>query len=1112
MTNRIETGAFANFQNNADAFPLSFAQQRLWFLQRLDPESSTYNTPRRFRLRGKLNVRALQWSFDNLIQRHEVLRTTFAIRDGEAVQIVHPAAPASVSMTDLRDNDVSQREETLGRLLHEDAGQPFDLDRGPLLRVGVVRLTDDEHVLLLNMHHVISDGWSMGVLFREISALYRSHLAGKPCLLPDLPVQYADYAIWQRDGLGGEELDRQLSYWKQQLDGAPRVLALPTDYPRPATLTHTGSSEQLFLSTELSEKVRSLSRVENTTVFMTLLAAFGVLMHRLAGEAEVVIGTPIAGRSRAEIEGLIGCFLNHLALRIDLSAKPSFTNLLAQVREIALSAYTYQDVPFERLLEELRPERNLSHTPIFQAYINMLDLDNVKIDLPGVTSETIELSETESKFDLTLYIRDDKKNLHFNLVYSSSLFAPPRMAEMLRQMESILAQAVDDPTLAITRLSLVTEESAKILPNPRLSLNHDWHGAIHERLTLRAINRPEALALVDPWGQWDYRTLDLNSNRVAHFLRAGGIQREDIVAVYGHRSASLVCAIFGILKAGAAFLILDPANPDSRLLDCVDQAQPQAWLQLEAAGRLPDGLRMFRDALPSTRKLVVPRTSATLSNELREYSIEIPSVQIEPDGLAYISFTSGSSGRPKGVLGRHGPLTHFLPWQERAFDIECTDRFSMLSGLSHDPLQRDIFTAVWVGASIHIPDSDLIGTSKLASWMAEEAVSFAHLTPPMLKLLVDTAGPGQLMTSLRYAFMVGDSFTSSHVKQLRGLAPRATCIASYGTTETQRAVGYEIAANVAEFPDRPSKPEYPLGTGMEDVQLLVLNSEKQLAGVGEYGEIYFRSPHLARGYLNDASLTATKFLVNPHTNDQQDRLYKTGDMGRYLPDGKVEFAGRVDHQIKIRGYRIELGEIEAVLGQHDAIQQAVVLAREDNPGDRRLVGYVVARSEASFDALDVRKYLKQKLPEYMIPSALVPLDALPLTPNGKVDRGALPAPDRDRRELAQVYRGPRTPSEATLTAIWREVLKLAKVGIHDNFFDLGGHSLLATQVVSRIRSAFSIEFPLRSLFEMPTVAEMAEMIEQKITMRVSDPELELAQMLREVEAMTEEEAEKIVAK
>ena len=1085
--------------------PLSFAQQRLWILDRLEPNQSAYNMPAAFRLTGPLDIAALEQSIDEIVKRHETLRTTISVVGDEPVQSIAPSLSINIPIIDLTQVPKDDQLRQVQQRAHWEAKKPFDLSLGPLMRVTLLRIGKEEHILLLTLHHIVSDGWSMGVLYRELSVLYAAFANGRSPSLPELAIQYADYAVWQRQWLQSKQLLVQLDYWKQQLDGAPRVLDLPTDYPRPATLVHKGSKEQLLLSADLSEKVRSLSRLENTTVFMTLLAAFSILLHRYTGEDEVVVGTPIAGRNRSEIEGVIGCFLNHLALRIDVSANPSFTTLLTRVREIALGAYSHQDVPFEKLLEELRPERDMSRTPIFQAYINMLNLDDVKLELPGVTSESIGLSEPESKFDLTLYIRDDKTNIHFNLVYNTSLYDRPRMAGFLRQLERILSQVVDDPAFPVARMTLVTSDSALKLPNPRRALNNDWHGPINDRLSLCAKNRPNSLALVDQWGKWDYKTLDSNSNRIAHYLRAGGIQREDIVAVYAHRSASLVCVVFGILKAGAAFLILDPAYPDSRLLDCLEQAQPHAWLQLEDAGCLPDGLRMFSDGVPSARRMVVPRTNETISEALHDYSSENPRVQIEPDDLAYISFTSGSTGRPKGVLGRHGPLTHFLPWQKQTFNINHADHFSLLSGLSHDPLQRDIFTAVWVGASIHIPNSDLIGTSKLASWMAEEAVSFAHFTPPMLKLLVETAAPGQRIPSLRYAFMVGDSLTRSHVKQLYSLAPHATCISSYGATETQRAVGYDIIGNGAEFPGRSSKPEYPLGTGIEDVQLLVLNSEKQLAGIGEYGEIYVRSPHLARGYLNDANLTSSKFLINPYTNNQIDRLYKTGDMGRYLPDGKVEFAGRVDQQVKIRGFRVELAEIESVLNQLPSVKTCAVITHKDIHDDQHIIAYIAATPGCATSPDEFRRALQAKLPAHMIPSAFIPLEKLPLTPNGKLDRKALPAPGHSRPEIDDAFAAPRTPIEETLANIWSEVLKLDKVGIHDNFFALGGHSLLATQIVSRIQSAFSIELPLRQMFESPTVAEMALIIIENKAKWASVAEF--AQLLAEVEALTDEEVQ-----
>ena len=575
------------------------------------------------------------------------------------------------------------------------------------------------------------------------------------------------------------------------------------------------------------------------------------------------------------------------------------------------------------------------------------------------------------------------------------------------------------------------------MPNPVSLQNQDWHGAIHDRLAQHARTRPEQLAIVDPWGTWSYETLNSCSNQLSHYLRSGGIQSEDIVAIYGHRSAPLVCAVLGVLKAGAAFLIVDPTYPASRVLDCVQQANPRAWIQQEMAGPLPQTLKDFVETLPSMRRLDLPPSNAAISQVLREFPFDDPGVSVGPGDLAYVSFTSGSTGHPKGILGRHGPLTHFLPWQEESFQISAADRFSMLSGLSHDPLQRDVFTPLWAGATICIPDPDIIGTSKLANWMAEQAITFAHVTPPMLKVLADTAVPGQRIPSLRHMFFVGDSLTQRDVERVRCLSPQATCIASYGATETQRAVGYHVIRPDSDLSDHRSKPQYPLGRGMADTQLLVLNGERQLAGVGEFGEIYVRSPHLARGYLNDTALTAEKFLRNPFTQGKDDRLYKTGDMGRYLPDGTVEFACRIDNQVKIRGYRIELGEIESVLARHPGIREAVVVTRQDGAGDKQLIAYTVPRETAP-TIQELRKHLRANLPDYMVPSDFVTIDFLPLTPNGKLDRKALPIPDERHRVQNDTYREPRTSVEAKIAAIWAEVLRVDRVGMDDNFFDLGG--------------------------------------------------------------------------
>jgi amino acid adenylation domain-containing protein len=1102
MTSGHEKEALAK---DVYAFPLSFAQQRLWFLDQLEPNRSVYNMPSAFRLKGRLDIPALEQSLNEIVRRHEALRTTFSMVDGEAVQVISPSLVMSVPMLDLSDRFESERENEARRLVHEEALAPFDLSQGPLLRVTLVRLGEQDHVLLLTLHHIVSDGWSMGVLFRELSALYRAYCAGKPSPLPALPIQYVDYAQWQRQRFQSENLVEEIDYWRKQLDGAPRVLELPTDHPRPPIQTYTGARESLFLSTNLSESLRSLGRKQNATLSMTLLAAFSVLLHRHTGENEIVVGSPIAGRNQLEIEGLIGFFLNHLVLRIDLSEDPSFRELLSRVREMAIGAYTHQDLPFERLLEELRPERDSSRTPLFQAYFNMLELEDLRPDLPGITVEPMTRSEPESKFDLTLYIRADKERIRFDLVYNTSIFDRPRMAEMLKQLKHLFSQIIENPETRIERLSMVTADAAPILPNPTSQLNKGWYGAIPDRLAQQARTRPGQLAIVDPWGKWSYKTLDSCSNQLANYLRSGGIQSADIVAIYGHRSAALVCAILGVLKAGAAFLILDPAYPASRVLDCTQQAEPRGWLQLEAAGPLPDPVMEFAETLPSMRRLELPRSSAGISEVVGKFPIDNPGVSVGPDDLAYVSFTSGSTGHPKGILGRHGPLTHFLPWQEEAFRISASDRFSMLSGLSHDPLQRDVFTPLWAGATICIPDPDIIGTPKLANWMAEEAITFAHLTPPMLKMLAETAEPGQRISSLRHVFFVGDRLTHGEVERVRRLSPQVTCIASYGATETQRAVGYHVIAPDSDERNHRSRPEYPLGRGMGDTQLLVLNGERQLAGIGEFGEIYVRSCHLARGYLNDAALTAAKFLNNPFTKDNDDRLYKTGDMGRYLPDGNVEFAGRIDNQVKIRGYRIELGEIESVLAHHSGIRETAVATQQDRAGDLQIIAYIVPQ-EVAPTTHDLRDYLKAKLPDYMVPSAFVMIDFLPLTPNGKLDRKALPIADLFHRAQGKTYRAPRTPVEEKMAAIWAEVLRVDKVGMDDNFFDLGGHSLLATQAMSRMRAVFNCDIPLRTLFESPTVGDLAKIISVQQAAQVSETEID--RLLEDLEAMSNEDAER----
>jgi amino acid adenylation domain-containing protein len=683
------------------------------------------------------------------------------------------------------------------------------------------------------------------------------------------------------------------------------------------------------------------------------------------------------------------------------------------------------------------------------------------------------------------------------------------MAEMLRQYERLLVQISQSPDRAISSFSLLTHAAEKLLPNPVEPLGSEWAGAVHNRLSHQAARLPEQPAVIDPYDHWTYGELNTRANQLAHCLLESGIRREKIVAIYGHRSASLVWAMLGILKTGAAFLILDPAYPEERLVDYVRDAAPRGFIQLEAAGSVPEELENAVERTVRCR-LTLPRLSALgADNRLRSYSTADPETGVGPNDLACLSFTSGSTGKPKGVLGRHGPLSHFLPWQVKAFRLDSQDRFSLLSGLSHDPLQRDIFTALWAGAPICIPDPDVIGApGRLADWIARQRITFVHLTPAMSRILSETADPQCRLPALRQAFFVGDKLTSDDVAGLQRLAPRCACINSYGSTETQRAVSYyEIPPQTTETPVNGT---FPVGRGMPNVQLLLLNKAQKLAAIGEVGEIYVRSPHLARGYLNDPALTEARFPANPFTGQADDRLYRTGDVGRYRPDGTVQILGRSDRQIKIRGFRVELTEIETVLSSHSEIRESVVLVREDAPGTKRLVGYAIPQSGKKPSVHELHALLRKKLPDYMVPSTIVMLDAFPLTPNGKIDTRALPAPAADREILGVAFVPPRTPAEEALAEIWRAVLSLDRIGVHDNFFELGGHSLLAIRVMVRIQDAFRITLPLRTLFEHPTVEELALAITRKELGKNFD-QADLTGMLAELESISEEEARALLA-
>lgn len=1055
--------------------PLSFSQERLWFFQQIQPGSTVFNMPMTARLRGPLNLDALKKTINEIRRRHEVLRSAYSQTDGRMLQVIHEARDEELEIIDLSPLPPRERDQKARALTDEEAESPFNLGEGRFLRAKLLHLGRDDHLLLLTMHHIAFDGWSTGVLNRELELLYGAFSTGKPSPLPEPSVQYADYSIWLREQIKSDTIVRQVEYWKNCLRGAPALLELPMDRPRPAVQTYVGGSVSSNLDPELTRRLGDLGQAEGATLFMTFLAAFQLLLHRLSGQDDIVVGMPIAGRNRVEIEGLLGFFLNTLPLRTSLAGNISFVELLRRARATALGAFGNQDVPFDKLVEELHPERSLSHSPIFQVLLNMYDFQTDSLNLSNLQVELLNPSRTHSKFDLTLYIEQRRTGIEFQLVYNTALFDHSRMTELLRQFKNLLTQIAARPDARIDEFSLLTAEASRELPDPTRALGIGEETAMHERFTRQAAQDPDRIALSDRHGEWSYGELESFSNQIGHFLAREGVRKGDVVAVFGYRAAPLVGALLGILKSGGVFVVLDPAYPASRIMDSLQIARPRAWIQLEEAGTPAPELEAC------VARLGVPRLMLPGGKHPAHALADVPSgppeARVGPDDAAYIAFTSGSSGKPKGVLGIHRPVSHFVHWHVATHGFNRSDRFAMLSGLAHDPLLRDIFTPLSIGASLHIPNLDNItSTDEVAYWMKDNEITVAHLTPAFGQLLA--SGERVVLPRLRYGFYGADVLTRRDVAILKRIAPAATCINFYGATETPQAIAFHPidagqsngelgVAGQAQLEER-----IPLGRGIDGVQLLVLNRAGHLAGVGELGELCVRTPYLSRGYLQDETLTREKFVPNPFTLLDGDRMYRTGDLARYRPDGAVQFAGRADHQVKIRGFRVELRDVEMALRGLDAVREAAVTARQTASSDRQIIGYVAPKPGATINPHELRLQLKQRLPEYMIPTHFVPIEAVPLTPNGKIDYRLLPAPQELHPEREKGYVAPRDPVEELLAKIWAEVLGVEKVGIHDNFFDLGGHSLMCLQIINQLHKA-GLWVTAPQFFQHPTIAELA---------------------------------------
>ena len=1063
--------------------PLSFAQQRLWFLDQLEPNSPRYNVSRALRLKGELKLTVLQEALDAIVSRHEALRSNFREVDGLPLLLVSPSMKSPMTFFDLSGQPTVSRETTLIATLNDEVLRPYNLSTDVMLRTSLVRVTQHDHILLLVLPHITSDGWSMVILCQELMALYDSLLHDQPCPLPDLPIQYADYAVWQREWLQGELLDRQLSYWSRTL-AEISDLNLPTDRSRPALPSCRNGAQTAKYPQHLTNQLNNLARTERATLFITLLAAFNALLYRYTGQNDIAVGCPIANRRYVELERLIGFFANTLVFRNSLSGNPTFRELIARVREVALGAYEHQDVPFEKLVDELQPDRDLSRNPLFQVTFQLRNFPRQLVQPLEITAEPFELRSGIAKFDLSLAMTDDEDGLKTEIEYNPDLFEPATITRILGHFQTLLAGIVANPDQPISQLPLLTgaEKHQLLIEWNDTKADYPQNKCIHQLFESQVEKTPDAIAIVFAKRQLTYRELNRRANQLAHYLQKRGVGPDTLVAVFVERSLEMVVGLLAILKAGGAYVPMDPDYPSDRLEFMLRDTQAPVLLTQE---RLYQYLPVY-----SRQRVCFDQDRDMIDRESGENLDQNISIQ----SLAYVIYTSGSTGNPKGVMIEHRSAVAFLSWAHDVFTDEDLAGVLASTSICFDLSVFELFAPLTSGGRV------ILVENALALGQTDHAVepTLINTVPSVMAELLLLR---KLPRSIRTVNLAGEPLTTSLVEATFENTSALQVYDLYGPSETTT---YSTHAR------RAVGGIQTIGRPISNTQVYILDSYLNVVPVGVSGELYVGGAGLARGYLNRPELTAEKFVPHPFSDNAADRLYRTGDLARYLSDGNIEYLGRLDNQVKIRGYRIELGEIEAVLGQHPSVRESVIVVREDSPGDRRLVGFVVARSEASFDASEVRKYLKQKLPEYMIPSALVLLAALPLTPNGKLDRNALPAPDQYGAEFDKTFIAPRTSIEETLASIWAEVLKLEKVGIHDNFFHLGGHSLLATQIVSRICNVFSIEFPLRTLFEIPTVAEIAAMIEQNQATRASDPEL--AQMLREVEAMTEEEAQKIVAK
>ena len=1096
--------------------PLSMSQQRLWFVSQLVPGTPLFNIPVVIKLTRRPDTAALKASLNEIVRRHEALRTTVQIVEGQPMQVIAESLSIELPVIDLTSLPESLRHRESVKIQNEEAHALFDLAEGPLIRARLLRLSEHEHTLLITMHHAISDGWSIGILLQELGALYQTFVTGAKPSLPPLPIQYADFAIWDRERNRGESLKEQFGYWKEQLRGAT-VLNFPTDRPRPTVQTHRGARLSLVLSRQLSSSIQEFSRQNAVTQYMTLLAALNVLLHRHTGQEDIIVGSPIVNRPRTETDGLVGFFLNLLALRARFSPDATFRELLEHVRERTLGAFENQDAPFETIVEAVNPPRDISRTPLFQVCFNLLNFSEDRIELPGLTDEYLSTAtvwsqpeQSWSQFDFTLYASPRNEGLELVLVYNTDLFERDRMNELLQQFRRLLEQIVVAPDKQITAYSLVTASAKRVLSDPFAAVEPVLE-PVPATFLARAQELAEHPAICRGSQVWSYAELARASLTIARRLRHDGLESGEVIAITGPPSFGLIASMLGVLSSGGVLLTLDRKLPLERQRLMIREARAERLLHI---GEWTADDDVIAEALTVMR---ISEDDSRLSGLEKAEIDHVQLPELDPGESAYLFFTSGTTGVPKGVLGCHKGLSHFLAWQREEFKVTSRDRAAQLTGLSFDVVLRDIFLPLTSGASLHLPeDPNEVTSGRILAWLEREQITLLHTVPSVAQAWLTGLPAGVRLGALRCVFFAGEPLTDSLVRRWReSISASAKLVNLYGPTETTLAKCFYVV------PDEPSFGVQPVGQALPQTQLLVLNRNNAECGIGEPGEIVIRTPFRTLGYINAPEEQQARFIRNPFTADVtqtvslrsgeqslnvpsqgnslgyseasqadnllyneasqanslrytagDDLLYRTGDRGRFRPDGQLEILGRLDDQVKIRGVRVEPAEVTATLARHPAIQSCFVMPCKDTHGENALAAYVVMNA-GNQDVAELRTYLGKHLPAALVPSWFVLLDELPLTPNGKIDRRALPEPNRTLAELEQEFVGPRNRTEEIVSGIWADVLGIERISVVSSFFDLGGHSLLATQIISRMRDVFQTELPLSSIFESPTVAGLS---------------------------------------